>query len=72
MRPMAIAINDGFMRLETGGQVIVTARQRPGHWRQASRRPGLFDSTQIIVARTATRAAGCRPRLRWFLEQAHE
>ena len=58
---MPITINDGFIRLETGGQVIVTARQRPGRWRQASRRPGLFDSSQVIVARTVTEplAAGC-------------
>ena len=47
---MPIKINDGSTRLEAGGQVLATARQRADGWREVSYRPRFVDRNQAITA----------------------
>jgi hypothetical protein len=51
---MSIKISNDFMRLEIGGQVIATARQRADGWWEVSHWPRFFDRYQAITALTVT------------------
>jgi hypothetical protein len=51
---MAIKIDEDFMALEIDGEVIATARRRPGGWWEVSYWPRFFDRNQAITALTVT------------------
>jgi len=52
---MPIRISDGFVHLEIGGKVVVTATERPGAWREVTYWPQLDASLRCCSARRLER-----------------